>query len=189
MSKFFGFALLAACNLSCAAQAAAAGITYDCDTASGHFSELVLPAPSGAFVVDGKVRLMQIAEIGKFAPLTRLAISGPSPAPGETPENLGGFVLTALPANAVKKGAGKGLMQFLRWDERNGGASKSHDPFALAGEAQEFDFRLSYDGSTVAVRVGGQEQRIALKVSNPVVRIICSTGEFLYTDVKISTVG
>jgi hypothetical protein len=174
---------------STAAQAASGGITYDCDTASGHYSELVLPTPGGSFTVEGKVGLQQIAPIGKYSPLTRLAITSAPSAPGRAGQDIAGFVLTALPESALSKGAGKGLVQFLNWDDHRGGTEQSHKLFGLTPAPKELDFRLSYDGRSVTVRIGGEEQSLPFTAAEPVVRIVCSTGEFLYTDLKIVPQG
>lgn len=50
-------------------------------------------------------------------------------------------------------------------------------------------FTLSYDGSTVVVNLGKESRSFPLKVAEPVVRIVCSTGEFLFTDLAIKTAG
>jgi hypothetical protein len=150
---------------------------------------LELPAPAGGFVVEGKVRLQQIGQIDKYSPLTRLAIASAPAAPGKSPDEVAGFVLTAVPASAVKKGAGKGLIQFLQWDERRGGTQQPNDAFDLATAPQELSFRIVYDGHTATMRIGDQEKSLPLVAKQPVVRIICSTGEFLYTDLKISPQG
>ena len=52
------------------------------------------------------------------------------------------------------------------------------------GTAQPFT--LAYDGSAVAVTVGNETRSFPLKIADPAVRIVCSTGEFLVTDLTIS---
>jgi hypothetical protein len=46
-------------------------------------------------------------------------------------------------------------------------------------------FTLSYDGSTVSVKLGNEAKSFPLKIADPVVRMVCSTGEFLFTDLTI----
>ena len=46
-------------------------------------------------------------------------------------------------------------------------------------------FTLAYDGSQVVVSLGAETKSFPLKTSDPVVRITCSTGEFLFTDLAI----
>jgi hypothetical protein len=183
------FGVLATCVAfwagASAAVAQGTGITYDCDTPSGHFSDLVLPAPAGAFVVEGRVQLRQIAQIKDFLPITRLAISSQPPANGQPSADVAGFVLTALPESRLRKGAGKGLIQFVNWDERHGGSRVEHQPMGFMAAPQEQAFRIAYDGQTVAVRIGSHEQTLPFEGANPVIRIICSTGEFLYTNLTI----
>jgi hypothetical protein len=169
-----------------AALAQGPGITYDCDTPSGHFSDLVLPAPSGAFVVEGRVQLRQIATIKNFLPITRIAISSQPPAHGQPSAEVAGFVLTALPEAKLRKGAGKGLIQFVNWDERHSGNTVEHPPIGITAAPQEQAFQIAFDGQAVALKVGSHQQTLPFKGANPVVRIICSTGEFLYANLTIS---
>lgn len=163
------------------------GILYACDTASGHFSELVLPTPSGAFIVEGKVTVRAVAAIKDWVPVTRISISARPPKPGEDSAEVAGFALTALPQSKLKKGAGKGLIQFVSWDERHAGSTIDHPALGLSAAPQELAFRLLYDGEAVTVRIGDHEKRLTFQNVGPVVRVICSTGEFLYTDLTITS--
>lgn len=183
-------ALSAAISLLLAPAAWAAqkpGISYDCDTAADHFSELILPAPEGAFVVSGRVQVNKIAPIGKYVPLTRIAVAQPATAPGGDVADMAGFVLTALPGKSIdpKIKDDKLVVQFVTWDERSGSSQQKHDPFGLAAIGEKLDFSLAFAGGTVTARVAGQERQFALKAQAPVVRLICSTGEFLFTDLRI----
>jgi len=47
-------------------------------------------------------------------------------------------------------------------------------------------FNLSYDGKKVLVSLGNESKSFPLETGDPVVRLICSTGEFLFTDLKIT---
>lgn len=169
------------------AHAQTQGIVYDCDTAAGHFSELALPVPTGAVTVSGKLKLHQIAKDPKWAPVMRLSFAASS-QPGQSPTEFAGFQLTALPASkvGVKSKDKNAVVQFLQWDERRGGQDQEHDIFGLTDSAPVYDFSLTFDGQSVTGSIGGREQRMTLAVPNPVVRIICSTGDFLITDLKIS---
>lgn len=163
------------------------GITYDCDTAAGHFSELALPLPSGNVTVSGKLKVNQIAKDPEWAPTVRLALAA-SAQPGRPPSDLAGFQLMALPAGklGLKSKDKNAVAQFLQWDERRGGQAVEHEPFGLTDGSPVYDFSLRFDGQSVLGTIGGQEQRIAFAASNPVVRIICSTGDFLITDLRIA---
>lgn len=187
------FAALSVFAPFCAQVASAAerpGITYDCDSASGHFSELVLPAPDGDFTVAGHLQVNQIAEIGKFAPLARLGI-GEAVAPGGSSPDLAGFVLSAIPAKMIdpKVKDARQVVQYVQWDEVAGGAKKEHELFGVSRSGEVVDFNLAFSQGSVTVRIAGQEQRFALKASSPTVRIVCSTGEFLFTDLRIEKAG
>jgi hypothetical protein len=172
-------------------QAQSRGITYDCDTGADNFSELILPAPAGPFVVTGQVKLRRIAKSKYYVPLTRLTISEVGPVPGQSPESLAGFKLSAMPAKALKleKKFDKPVLEFLEWDEMAGGRAISHEMAGPLDYADGLPFTLRYDGSSVVGQIDGRELKMAFPAQNPVVRIICSTGEYLYTDLKIEKAG
>ena len=52
-----------------------------------------------------------------------------------------------------------------------------------AGPVQPF--LLAYDGKSVSVTVAGSTRSFPLTTSDPVVQVICSTGEFLLTDLAV----
>ena len=160
----------------------AAGITYDCDTAADHFSELDLPAPPVPFTVTGSVRINATAGSDKYVPLARIQIAEAS-APGQSPKAFAGFSLGAL---AKQTTSGVQAVQMLNYNI----AGKEDEllPFSLMtkpGTVQPF--RLSYDGSTVSVNLGNEAKSFSVRTSQPVVRLICSTGEFLFTNLVIQT--
>ena len=49
-------------------------------------------------------------------------------------------------------------------------------------------FTLIYDGSDLTVGLGNESKKIALSAVDPVIRIVCSTGEFLITDLAIKPI-
>lgn len=116
---------------SAPAMAAPNGITYDCDTAADHFSELVLPAPKGPFIVRGQVKVKAIAASEEYVPLTRLAIMEAPEKLGASSQNQAGFSLAALPAGklGVKTKDKNAVLHFANWDERKAGSEVSHDLF------------------------------------------------------------
>ena len=181
---FLGLALVVA---PAAANAQTKGITYDCDTAPGHFSELALPVPSGPVTVSGKLKLLNIAKDPKWAPTARIHFTT-STAPGQSSDRQAGFLLMGVPANKVglKSDDKNAVVQFLQWDEFRDSSEVKHPPFGLTADAPVYDFSLTFDGQAVLAKIGGQETRIAFTTSDPVVRIICSTGDFLFTDLRIS---
>lgn len=165
----------------------AKGITYDCDTAANHFSELVLPAGTGPFAVSGSVKLNALAEVTKYAPLTRVEIAS-SALPGQSAEAYAGFKLTALPADGSKTPSGEPAVQILSYTST--GKEDEILPFSLftkPGTVQRFT--LSFDGSQVLVDLGNTKKSFPLKTHDPVVRLVCSTGEFLFTDMTITPTG
>jgi hypothetical protein len=161
----------------------AAGITYDCDTAAGHFSEIDLPAPAVPFTVSGSVQINALATDPKYAPITRVQIAEAT-APGQSPAAFAGFSLSALPADAKKTPSGAPAIQMLSYNV----AGKDDEVLPLSimtkpGTVQPF--RLAFDGNNVAVSLGREAKTIPMRAATPVVRIICSTGEFLLTNVTI----
>ena len=171
----------AAASLSTAGSAAERAITYDCDSAPGHFSELVLPAPTVAFTVTGNVTVNAIAADKKWAPGARLLISPPSTSPGDNPEARAGVSLTALPGKSV--GAKQQVVQYLSFTAN--GHEDEIITFSFKAPGAPQPFSLSYDGKSVVVAVDGETRAYPLVTSEPVVRIVCSTGEFLFTDLRI----
>ncbi|WAC24570.1 hypothetical protein [Blastomonas sp. SL216] len=184
MKKFVPLLLVLIANT--APEPASQGITYDCDTASGHFSSLVLPVPPGSFTVQGKVQPRALADIGKWTPATRLTIVSRLADAGAVPDDGAGFTILALPAKMIDKRAGKGIVQFVKWQENQAGKQTESEPFAIQPAMQAMDFSLRYDGKAVAMAIGGAETRVAVSKPMSAVRIICSTGEFLYTDLMIT---
>jgi hypothetical protein len=167
-------------SAAAAAPAEARGITYDCDTAAGHYSELVLPAPGARFSVSGNIKVNAIAKDTKWAPLLRVRI-GPVPAaPGASQSAYAGLTLTALPGKAVSLAAD--TIQMFSFD-----ATGVEDMIAssLQSTGAVQPFRLSFDGRSVAVAVGAEMRSFPLSASEPVVQITCSTGEFLLTDLRL----
>ena len=183
MKTFLGLCAAGLVLSTSPAPAAAAGITYDCDTAADHFSELVLPAPGLSFVVSGNVRIAALAESKTYVPLARIQIASPS-APGQSAAAFAGFTLSALPADRKKTRSGESSVQMLGYN-----ASGREDellPLSLMtkpGTVQAFT--LAYDGSQVTVSLGNEVRRFPMKTAEPVVRIVCSTGEFLFTDLTL----
>ena len=58
-------------------------------------------------------------------------------------------------------------------------------PSAMTKPGTVQPFTLSYDGSKVTIILGPETRVLPLKLVEPVVRIVCSTGEFLFTDLTI----
>ena len=120
-------------------------------------------------------------------PATRVQISSETAAPGQSAPEVAGFVLEAIPAKALnlRTKDDKAVVQYVFWDERSGGTNKDHVPFGPIEYLSSLSFSLAFDGSSVTVVVGGKQQQIALATAKPVIRVICSTGEFLFTNLKI----
>src|SRR5438270_10385359 len=163
--------------------ATAAGITYDCDTAANHYSELVLPAPAGPFTVSGVVQLNALAEVSKYTPLARIQISSPS-EPGQSPASFAGLSVMGLPADARKTPTGSPAIQMVAFNAN--GKEDEILPLSMLekpGGAQPFS--LTFDGRSVAALISNERRSLPLPAAAPVVRIVCSTGEFLFTNVNI----
>jgi len=167
-----------------AAPAAAAGITYDCDTAADHFSELVLPSGSVPFTVSGNVKLNTLAGSKKFVPVTRVQIVDPA-APGQQPSAAAGFSLGALPMDAKKSPTGEAVVQMISYSV-NGKDDEFLPMSVMTKPGTVQPFVLTYDGSTVAVTLGKETKSIPMKAAAPALRIMCSTGEFLFTDLTVA---
>lgn len=166
------------------APAAPPGVTYDCDTAAGHFSELVLPAPTGTFTVTGNVQLMTLAEGSKYASMAKIQVASSS-KPGASPDRHAGFSLVALPVDPRKAKDGQKAIQMLNYNVQ--GKEDEVLPSSLLTKPGTIQpFTLLYDGKNLTVGLGNETKKIELSAVDPVVRIVCSTGEFLFTDLAIA---
>lgn len=163
--------------------ALAAGITYDCDTAANHYSELVLPAPAGPFTVSGTVQLNALAEVTKYAPLARVQIASAS-GPGQSPASFAGIAVMALPADPQKTPTGSPAIQMVAFST-NGKDDEVVPLSMLAKPGGAQSFTLSFDGRNVAAAIANERRNFAVNASAPVVRFVCSTGEFLFSNVTV----
>ena len=157
-----------------------AGITYDCDTAADHFSELILPAGATPFQVTGKVRLMQTAQSDDYSPVTRIAISNQAAAPGPSNEGWAGLRYLVVPPSTRSRVSGA----LLSFSEKPADGAEGSRPIGPPS-AEEVAFSLVFDGAEVTATMDGKEAKLTFRAARPVVRIVCSTGEFLYTDLVI----
>lgn len=159
------------------------GITYDCDTAADHFSDLSLPTPAGPFTVTGRVKLMSVAKSKTFVTMTRLVISEYSA--GDGPPNKGWAGLEFMVGPGGKKN--EPSVALLGFSARKlGDENNTEDAWIPA--STEVGFSLSYDGTKVSVSADGHSKALEFVANEPIVRIVCSTGEFLYRDLKIKPV-
>jgi hypothetical protein len=160
------------------------GITYDCDTAADHYSELVLPAGAAPFTVTGKVKLMNVVASTDYVPMARLAISNAQDQPGPSSQGWTGFEFLVAPAAKGKQPT----ISALAYSRKEEGKKTDMEIFGTPG-ATEVPFSLVYDGTQVAMSVDGHEKQFAFTAARPVVRIVCSTGEFLFSNLVIRPQG
>lgn len=183
MAWFRSGCLAALALVTVSTPARAKGITYDCDTGADHFSELVLPAGDGPFVVSGSVRSRALAESAAYVPLARVQVASAS-APDKSPERYAGFALTVLRGEFAKTVSNAAAVQLLNYSVNGGKEEVLPQSLTTPGTVQTFS--LSYDGAAVLVKLGTESRSIPLRTGDPVIRLVCSTGEFLFTDLTIA---
>jgi hypothetical protein len=145
---------------------------------------LDLPSLGVPFTVSGNVQLNALAGSTTYAPTARVWIASPA-EPGHSPEAFAGFSLGALPADAAKTPSGAPAVQMLSFNSK--GKEDEVIPLSLMGKPGSVQpFTLSYDGNNVVVALGQESKTIPLKTAAPVVTIVCSTGEFLFTNLTMS---
>jgi hypothetical protein len=171
----------AAGALSGMAHAADRGITYDCDAAPGHFADLVIPAPAGPFVVTGQIKVNNIAHDKKWAPTARIRIGSAPTESGGAPASYGGLELTSLPGKAVSMPYD--AIQLFRFDASGRDGESISSSLRQTGGTESFE--LSFDGQSVSVSLGADKRSFPVVAVSPVVEVVCSTGEFLITDLTI----
>jgi hypothetical protein len=158
---------------------ASSGTRYDCDTPANRFSDLTIPAGRVPFIVTGKVRFASATQSAQLAPMTRMAISSAAGA-GATNEGWAGFEYAMLPDPADSQQRRAQLAFTLR----QAGGANSGQPLG-APSADEVEFSM-YDGTAVLVIVDGKPRRMPFAVAVPAIKIVCSTGEFVYSDLRIN---
>lgn len=187
MKFLIGSSAIAVLAIVLPSAAGAAGITYDCDTAADHFSELLLPAPAAPFTVTGTVQLNAMAASSKYTPIARIQVAAAA-ASGQSPSAFAGFALSALPTDPSKNPSGASALQMLSYNVT--GKDDEVLPLSMMAKPGTIQpFRLSYDGSNVTVSLGTDVRSLPLRTGSPVVRVICSTGEFLLTNLQIQPSG
>jgi hypothetical protein len=174
--RTMGWALVTAALASPVA-ASAGAITYDCDTAANHYSELTFPA-SRSFAASGKIRLLTMAPSKEYAAIARIVLTNDVPVPGPSDEDWAGFSFSNI---ATFKPAVPGLLQTTN---RKKGAKAEETTLGIAS-ASEIAFRLSYDGALVSLEVDGHRSATPFAAHTPALKIVCSTGEFLIHDLMI----
>jgi hypothetical protein len=185
MNKLLAIVVTIASAIGFSGTAGAADITYDCDTAANHYSELVLPPVAGPFTVSGIVQLKALAEVSKYTPLARVQIASPS-EPGQSPASFAGISVMALPADPQKTPTGSPAIEMVAFSVD--GKDDEIVPLSMLakpGGAQSFS--LYFNSGSVVASIGDERGTLRVKTSEPVVRIVCSTGEFLFTNLRIQS--
>jgi hypothetical protein len=178
MTRTWGIICAAGLALAGSSSAFAKGITYDCDTAANHFSELSLPA-GPAFTVSGRLQILNMAPSKQYAPLARLSISNATTQPGPSSEGWAGFEFGNLPGS---KGLPTGLLQSTAFTK---GAAKQDAALGIAS-SRDVAFSLAFTGTSVNMTIDGHQAALPFQAEQPIVRIVCSTGEFLFYDMEIT---
>lgn len=182
MIRTVGLFVLAAASYS--TQGQAASITYDCDTASGHYSQLVLPAPAGAFTVSGSVQINQTYPNKTWIPIGRIKVGPPPPSPGAPQPAFGGIAFSALPGKAVSRP--EKFIQFLSFVTAGKKEEILRHSLQAMGPAQRFTARAT--ATEVTFTIGSESRTFPLPAGPKSVEIVCSTGEFLFTDLVVAPI-
>lgn len=153
------------------------GVTYNCDTAADHYSELTFPTES-SFRATGKVRLLSMAKSEEYATIARLVVTNDQDVPGPSHEGWAGFTFLNM------AGLEDPVPGLLLATQREKGAKAEEETFGIASD-DEVSFELSYDGKQVDLQVDGHSATMPFTAHTPALRIVCSTGSFLIHDLVI----
>jgi hypothetical protein len=134
------------------------------------------------FTVSGRIQVNKIAKDPVWTPIARVRIGSAQPGLGKAPDQYAGFVLTALPGKAVKLRFD--TVQAFNFDAKGRDSEIIPGSIGPTGTAQPF--QITYDGKSVGVNIAGQTRSYAMVSNAPVIDVICSTGDFLFTDVLIA---
>lgn len=184
MNSFTRTAMVIVAMLSCPAMTLAKGITYDCDTPADHFSALILPTGNGPFTVSGTMQMIRMEQGNGYVPSARIQIASATP-PGGQASAFAGLTLSALPIDPKASPTGASAIEMLAWTVV--GKEDEGLPLSmLAKPGTPRTFTLTWDGSAVTVTTDKDTRTFAVALTDPVVRVICSTGEVMFTDVVIA---
>ncbi|MCJ2182835.1 hypothetical protein MTR62_09040 [Novosphingobium sp. 1949] len=160
------------------------GMSYDCDAAQNHYSEIVLPVPDGPFAVTGKVAMRHMIADEDYVTNARIVISSRANGTRRAAPGAFGIHLLAVPARAAKLTdlPPDQTVELAQWEMAQGAQS---DAWRVDSAQGGLPFAMRFDGARVATQLGAVVRSDALVPEAPVVRISCSTGEYLFTDLVV----
>jgi hypothetical protein len=149
---------------------AASPLEYDCDTASGSFSELKQPGIAGKPVaVRGTVQARQLRADGRWMPVAAASVKSDD----------GDIVMLRI--TAVEHDKGPLRLQLLT--RKNG--NNNEQVLASTPIDQAVPFSIVPSANGVAVTLGSERRQVAFAQDKPsATSVSCSTGEFLFTDLR-----
>lgn len=166
MRTTIGMAAAAALMLAAQGAAAAAPVTYDCDTGQGNFSELSQVQPGPAYRLRGTITPLRWDSHERWAPSAQARLQN-----GDGSRWI-----------AVRIMRAPGVERATAAIEVNSGGSPQTTSLGWVGlnEALPFDISLSAAGAAV-VLAGTERRTFRLDLgANAKVSVVCSTGEFLF---------
>ncbi len=171
--------LLAACGLAlvfAGSEAQAQKLEYDCDTQAEHFSELKSLQDGPTYAASGNISLREIFGVKDYVTLGTLVF--------EPLDKSWRVRLGMIAMKAGKKSVIMGSLEITR----NG---KAEEPQALGNileyeAGKTYPIKLAFDSNGGSATLGGNTVPVNLKASGKIeVSVICSGGEFLFTDLSL----
>jgi hypothetical protein len=155
--------------------AAAAALSYDCDTASGSFSELKQSQAGPSYRVSGRITARQLRVDKRWLPAGNVAIASADQK-----------VFVMLKLSGLKRPKGPLEVILVNVD----GGRKTQQVLGQIGLNETLSFTLSVQGSTARAEIGrmGGDTVAAIGPGGSV-GITCSTGDFMFDDLKLDSAG
>ncbi len=145
-------------------------ITYGCDTPADSFSAIEQSIETKAFTIGGNVQPIQFRK-GKYAPLAQIYL--------ESADEKTRFAMKIIAEHKAKAA-------LVVLDITDNGQESEEFPIGAVKLSEKLPFRITVtDGSKVSWKIGELEGEPTLALGNKLkLNIICSTGEFVFSDLE-----
>jgi hypothetical protein len=176
--RFVAIFAAAGVSLFGANAARALPLAYDCDTAAGSYSEISQQQAAPPYRVTGRLTALQRRTHERFLPSAQIRLEGA--------DQRSSVVLRMVPT--TRDGDRFTVALATTQDaDRDRDREPQADLLITVGINQPVPFELSVSEGEASVRVGVERRTVPLRLGRGArLRILCSTGEFLFDELDWS---